>query len=274
MAPALRKSRAGPRPPQVDVRRAGLVASIVRALHHRLPGLVGAARRTVYRTPLLRNVMLPTYPYWVDPGVLTAMLGLIDATRNTGAAVVEIGVGRGDSSVFILEHLLTTADPRNLVLVDTFDGFTRESIAYETSERRKRGSEISDYSYLDSRVFEHGLVRLGYSNYRIVAGDCTEVRWAEVVGPVGAVLLDVDLYLPSRRTLDAIWPLVVPGGGIVVDDCIEPNWADGALQAYTEFTKLHGLPFTRVGGKGGLMIKPHTPEPPLDPGRSAPEVRL
>ena len=184
------------------------------------------------------------------------MLGLIDATRRTGAAVVEIGVGRGDSSVFILQHLSTTGDPRDLVLVDTFGGFTPESIAHEIGERRKMSSEISDYSYLDDRVFEHGLKRLGYSNYRIVKADCAKVNWADVTGPVGAVLLDVDLYLPTRQVLDALWPLVVPGGGFVVEDCIEPNWADGALQAYTEFTELHELPFAGVGGTGGLAIKP------------------
>ncbi|WP_428274368.1 TylF/MycF/NovP-related O-methyltransferase [Candidatus Palauibacter sp.] len=191
----------------------------------------------------------------MDPGVLAAMLGLIDATRRTGAAVVEIGVGRGDSSVFILEHLSTTRDPRDLVLVDTFGGFTPESIAHETGERRKTTSEISDYSYLDDRVYEHGLKRLGYSNYRIVKGDCAKVNWADVTGPVGAVLLDVDLYLPTRQVLDAIWPLVVPGGGLVLDDCIEPSWADGALQAYTEFTDRHALPFVRVGRSGGLIVK-------------------
>ena len=242
-----------------DVRRAGSLASFVRAIHRRLPHLVGGARRIVYRTPLLRNVMLPTYPYWVDPGVLAAMVGLIEATRGTGGAVVEIGVGRGDSSVFILEHLSTTGDPRDLVLVDTFGGFTPESIAHETGERNKARSEISDYSYLDRRVFEHGLARLGYSNYRIVEGDCVKVDWADVTGPVGAVLLDVDLYLPTRHALEAIWPLVVPGGGFVLDDCIEPNWADGALQAYTEFTDRQGLPFTRVGRSGGLIVKPGEP---------------
>ena len=106
-------------------------------------------------------------------------------------------------------------------------------------------------------MYEHGLKRLGYSNYRIVKGDCAKVNWADVTGPVGAVLLDVDLYLPTRQVLDAIWPLVVPGGGLALDDCIEPNWADGALQAYTEFTDRHELPFIRVGGTGALVIKPN-----------------
>lgn len=82
-----------------------------------------------------------------------------------------------------------------------------------------------------------------------------------VVGPVAAMLLDVDLYLPTRVTLDDAWPLVLPGGGIVVDDCAEPHWADGSLEAYRAFIEEHELPFTRVGGKGaGLRKHPRVAE--------------
>ena len=212
-------------------------------------------KHIVYRLPVLRNAMFPAYRYWVDPGELSAMVGLIDATRGTGGAIVEIGVARGETSVFLLEHLRSTGDPRSLVLVDTFSGFTPESIDYEVANRRKRASEISDYSYGSARVFDHSLARLGYTSYRIIEGDCSKVDWNEI-GPIGAVFLDVDLYMPTAATLEALWPLIVPGGGVVVDDCVEPAWFDGAFQACREFIDRHGLPFVRVGGKGALLMKP------------------
>ena len=212
------------------------------------------ARYAAYRTPVLRNLMLPEYRYWVDPGTLSAMVELIAATRGSDAAVVEIGVGRGFTSVFLLEHLRTTGDPRSLVFVDTFSGFTEESIDYELGKRDKSRSDLTDYSYGSAKVFEFGLTRLGYRRYRIIAADCTKMDWGPI-GPIGALLLDIDLYQPTRKTLELVWPLVVPGGGIIVDDCIEPHWADGALQAYTEFIEARGLPFRRVGGRGGLLVK-------------------
>ncbi len=233
----------------------GASISLARVLNRRARGLMTLIKRIVYRVPGLRNVMLPEYRYWVDPGELSAMVGLIDATRGTGGAIVEIGVARGDTSVFLLEHLRTTGDERGLVLVDTFEGFTRESIDYEVANRRKRATELSDYSYGSARVFNHGLARLGYTNYRIIEGDCSKVDWEEI-GPIGAVFLDVDLYLPTAVTLEALWPRIVPGGGIVLDDCVEPAWCDGALQAYREFIERHGLPFVRVGGKGAMLRKP------------------
>lgn len=208
-------------------------------------------KRIVYRVPVLRNPMLPDYRYWVDPGELAAMVELIDATRGRGA-VVEIGVGRGDTSVFFLEHLRTTADPRRIVFVDTFSGFTKEDIDYEVARRDKRAQEISDYSYGSARIFNRSLARLGYTNYRVIESDCTKVDWEEI-GPVGAVFLDVDLYLPTAETLEAIWPLIVPGGGVVIDDCVEPAWCDGALQACREFSQRHGLRVHRAGGKGAVL---------------------
>lgn len=81
------------------------------------------------------------------------------------------------------------------------------------------------------------------------------MNWDEI-GPIGAVFLDVDLYLPTAVTLEALWPRLVPGGGIVLDDCVEPAWCDGALQACREFIDRHDLPFVRVGGKGALLRKP------------------
>lgn len=230
-------------------------ASLVRAMTRRARRLMTLIKHIVYRLPVLRNSMFPAYRYWVDPGELSAMVGLIDATRGAGGAIVEIGVARGETSVFILEHLRTTGDARTLVLVDTFSGFTPESVDYEVANRRKRASEISDYSYGNARVFNYSLARLGYSNYRIIEGDCSKVDWKEI-GPIGAVFLDVDLYLPTSATLEALWPLIVPGGGVVLDDCVEPAWFDGAFQACREFIDRHGLPFVRVGGKGALIRKP------------------
>ena len=232
----------------------GPSVSLVRRLNSRARGVMTMAKRIAYRTPFLRTAMFPEYRYWVDPGELAAMIELIDATKGGDGALVEIGVARGDTSVFLLEHLRTTGDPRTLVLIDTFAGFTQESVAHEVASRKKRSTELSDYSYGNARIFNHSLARLGYTNYRIVESDCSKVDWTGI-GPVGAVFLDVDLYLPTLHTLEAIWPLVVPGGGVVVDDCVEPAWCDGALQAYCEFIDRHDLPFLRVGGKGALLKK-------------------
>jgi predicted O-methyltransferase YrrM len=74
---------------------------------------------------------------------------------------------------------------------------------------------------------------------------------------ISFALIDVDLYLPVRSALQALFPVMAPGGVIVVDDCLADNMYDGALQAYREFTAAHGLPERITHGKLGVIDVPH-----------------
>jgi hypothetical protein len=198
--------------------------------------------------------MAPSYPYKLNPAQLGAMLELIDGTRVAGAAIAEIGVAKGDTSVFLLEHLRTVEDERPLLLFDTFGGFTPESVAVEVSDRGKAPGEYGVFRYSDAKRFERNLRKAGYDRFRIVEGDASSFDWS-TIAPIGAVLLDIDLYQPTISTLEAIWPHLVPEGGIVVDDCLPDTPWDGSLQAYEEFIAAHGLPFERVGQKGAVLRK-------------------
>jgi hypothetical protein len=213
-----------------------------------------AAKWLVYRTPVADRLAAPSYRYKVDPAELCAMVGLVDGTRDTGASIAEVGLARGDTSVFLLEHLRTTQDVRPLLLLDTFEGFTPGSVEVEVSLRGKGEDEFGVFRYLDERRFERNLRRAGYENYRIVKGDASAFDWS-TVAPIGAVLLDIDLYQPTSATLEAIWPHLVSGGGVVVDDCLPDTPWDGSLQAYEEFIAAHDLPFERVGRKGAVVRK-------------------
>lgn len=221
------------------------------------PRLMAAVKRVAYRLPIIRIPLRPTYPYWVTPGTLATIVGLISRTETRGGSVVEVGVGRGLTSVFLLEHLKATGDPRSLILIDTFTGFTETDIDYELRNRNRKRSDLSDFSYGDPGVLRGDLNRLGYSNHRIIVGDCARVDWAEI-GPIAAMLLDVDLYAPTKAALEGAWPHLLPGGGIVVDDCIANHWANGSLEACNHFIRARGLPCTPVDGKARLVEKPRS----------------
>ena len=214
-----------------------------------------ALKWVIYRAPGVSRLMAPSYPYKLNPGQLRAMLELIDSTRETGGSVAEIGVAQGDTSVFLLEHLRTTGDPRRLLLFDTFGGFTPESVEVEVSGRGKEADAYEAFRYGDEQRFARNLRNAGYERFETVAGDASSFDWSSVA-PIGAVILDIDLYQPTIVTLNAIWPHLVPGGGIVVDDCLPGTPWDGSLQAYEEFIAAQGLPFERVGEKGAVVRKP------------------
>jgi len=216
--------------------------------------LAESVKYTIYRTPLLERLMVPSYPYKVDPGELAAMVDLIESSRAAGGAIAEVGVAQGDTSVFLLQHLQTVADERTLMLFDTFSGFTQESIDVEVEERGKSVEFFDKFRYGDENRFRRNLSKSGYSRFQTVKGDAAQYDW-ESLGPVGAILLDIDLYKPTIQILEKVYPLLVDGGGIVVDDCLPNRAWDGSLQAYEEFIAAHGLPFVRVGAKGGVIRK-------------------
>jgi len=202
--------------------------------------------------------MAPTYKYKINPGQIAALINLINDTRDSGGAIVEIGVAQGDTSVFILEHMRTTGDSRQVFLFDTFEGFTSESIEYEINLRGKSAAFLDRFKYGDEGIFRKNLNSAGYSNFATRKGDAAKFAWS-TLGSIGAVLLDIDLYKPTIDVLNGIWPHIVMGGGIVVDDCSSGTPWDGSLQAYEEFLAIHKLPFRMVGNKGGLLIKERSP---------------
>ena len=217
------------------------------------------ARQLAYRLPApLASPLLPKYRCSIETMELVCLLAWIDWHRDIGGggahAICEIGVGGGYTSTFLLEHLRSTGNPAAMVLSDTFSGFTRRSVAYEVELRGKRKAEIDWFKHGSAQHFEKHLRRLGYDNFRVIAGDCEQVDWA-AVGPIAVALLDVDLYLPTRGALEQIWAQLTPGGVILVDDCQPDQRWDGALQAYREFIEEHGLPYIPVGAKGGLLRK-------------------
>lgn len=213
------------------------------------------AKFVIYRTPLVGRLMAPSYPYKLEPAQLAAMIGFIDATRASGAAVCEIGVAQGGTSAFLLEHLRFVGDLRALLLFDTFSGFTDESVAFEVEKRGKDHAPLRAFRYGDERRLTRNLKRAGYSNFFTFPGDASKFDWT-ILGPLGAVLLDIDLYQPTLEILEKIWPNLAPGGGIVLDDCVEGTPYDGGFQALKDFSAARNLDIELLGYKGAVVRAP------------------
>lgn len=213
-----------------------------------------ALKFIAYKTPLVRRVALPRYRYKIAPAQLAFLCDSIDRSRNAQGCIMEIGVARGETSAFILEHMRTTGDNRPIYFLDTFSGFTDESIQHELKARGKTGAMLDSFRYGDAEIFEHDLNALGYSGFTIVAGDAAKLDYRQF-GPISVVLLDIDLYQPTIEILRKIWPFMTTPGFICVDDCAPNTSWDGALQAYREFASQIGAPINIVGGKGGILIK-------------------
>jgi hypothetical protein len=77
----------------------------------------------------------------------------LDHTTHLDGSIAEIGVARGQTTVFLNEHLQHSGDSRAYLCIDTFKGFTAGDIAYEGTRRGKRGIRYNEFGYNDAGIF-------------------------------------------------------------------------------------------------------------------------
>jgi hypothetical protein len=212
------------------------------------------AKKVAYRIPVLAKWLGPRYRYKITPSQLAFLCDAITETKESGGAILEIGVAKGDTSAFLLEHMASTGDTRTIYFLDTFSGFSEDSIEHEVKQRGKDQSDYGAFRYGDEKIFANNLSRLGYTNFKTVRGDASALDYSQF-GPIAVVLLDIDLYKPTKAILEKLWDKMTTPGFICVDDCKPDKKWDGSLAAYNEFMAARQLPTRIVGGKGGVIIK-------------------
>jgi hypothetical protein len=222
-------------------------------------------KRWAYRSELLGELSAPRYRYCLEVSELCAIAEAISATGGHEGRVVEMGVARGMTTVFLNTHLDAIGDGRKYLAVDTFTGFTAEDIDFEVTHRGKNPRAYGGFAYNDEKVFRRNMARLGFDRVEVLKLDVNFLK-KEDLGSVSVAILDVDLYRPTMRALEVTYEVLEVGGYIFVDDVSEGTVYDGAGQAYLEFTERMGLRQTRIGGKCGMIRKEVLPSETATPG--------
>ncbi len=156
--------------------------------------------------------------------------------------IAELGVYKGESAKII--HLM---DPsRKFHLYDTFEGFREEDLKDETGEAATYTTRnFADTSLEAARRNIGGNTNVifhpGYFPQSAVSGQRSAVIESEPADRrpptancrLALVNLDVDLYQPTRAGLEYFYPLLSPGGVIIVHD-YNYKWP-GIKKAVDEF---------------------------------------
>jgi O-methyltransferase len=203
-----------------------------------------------------RRIVEQVLPYTIT-GV-SRLQGLIDAVRYCVArelpgAFAECGVWRGGS---VLAMVLTLQElgrsDRDLYLYDTFEGMTEPTERDVSSidrpaleiwqEARARGErpfpEYFDPELFNERAVSELLLGTGYPAERLhfVRGPVEQTLPAQAPDRLALVRLDTDWYDSTRHEMEQLYPRLVPGGVLIVDDY--GHW-DGARQAVDEYFDGH-----------------------------------
>ena len=159
---------------------------------------------------------------------------------------VELGVYRGGTARLIHHY----APDRHLHLFDTFSGFD-ERDTFQDKQVVSHDVDVSQFS--DTGLeFVKSQIKTKNTNVHFYQGFFPETFPEELKSKNFAfVHLDADLYSPIASGLQIFYPLLSPGGFIVIHDY---NAWVGARHAVDQFCEQHGLVGIPMPDKSGSFV--------------------
>ena len=145
--------------------------------------------------------------------------------------------------------LVQTGHPKRYVCIDTFEGFLMDQFAIDQAHG-VNDSLKNSFSDNSIKLVTRLLRRYGCDKIELTKGDIVALDKDDLPRRIAVCLLDVDLEIPVYAGLKKIYPRLVEGGVIMVDDCLENSAWVGARIGYQRFVKEQDLPEKYFMGMG------------------------
>jgi hypothetical protein len=228
------------------------VSVIIRSKVNQALGVVGYKLTKAGYPPDIDTEFRPVYQR-VHPYSLTtpeALFALWKACRYVEQATipgcfVEVGVWRGGSSMVAA---LTLKD-RPLYLYDTYEGLPRpgmEDVCLHGSTsamdrwERNRKEGHNEWCYAPLQDVQQNMRATGYPEHLLhfPKGKVEDTQRKPFEQAVAILRVDVDWYEPTVATMQNLYPALVPGGVLILDDY--GSWR-GARKAVDDYFSTNGV---------------------------------
>ncbi|MFK7928899.1 MAG: class I SAM-dependent methyltransferase [Myxococcota bacterium] len=214
---------------------------------------LSARLRALLKHRVLAPLLYRHPPVGLQPDRLYHWLDVLHRTKDIDGSVVEIGANLGGTAAVAAHFDRRIGAHRRYLIIDTFSGFVPEQFE---SDLAKGNRESNRHAFADNSpalarwVLDHNHAE----HVEVVQGDIVTLDPARLAGPLSAALIDVDLADPVLDALRKVWPLLSPGGIVLVDDCPEQcDWQ--ARAGYAAFVAEQGLP-ERYAFDMGIVERP------------------
>ena len=221
-------------------------------------------------SPFQRDLIARVRPYTMTSDERIAVLesAVRHVVQHHPGDFVECGVAKGGSMMAVAYTLLELGvRDRELYLYDTFEGmpepddFDRGRFGEPAHRRwRKRRDAAGNSTWINHSIDEvrHNLARTGYPERRVhfIKGKVEEtLPTAAPAGAIALLRLDTDWYASTRAEFDYLYPRLIRGGILIVDDYF--RW-QGARKATDEYLQAHEVPMflVRVDDSSVIAVKP------------------
>lgn len=199
------------------------------------------------------------------------IVSLVNATRhiikhNIEGSIVECGVWKGGSMMAVLRTLSNiNVDDRELYLYDTFEGMSEpteadKSIRGESAldafqEKDSSWNNIIYYSSLEE--VRQNIYSIPYPKEKIhfIKGKVEDtITESTVPDKIALLRLDTDWYASTKHELEFLYPKLVKGGILIIDDY--GHW-EGCKKAVDEYFNKHNITIflARIDYTGRIGVK-------------------
>lgn len=210
----------------------------------------------------------------VKPFTMTSperVFGLVEAvkyiTKNKiQGDVVECGVWKGGSMLAIADSLKALNEQsRHLYLYDTFEGMsapTEKDVSHDNLQAQEMLAADADkeknlvwaYSTLDEVKNTMALSHYPTQNIHYIKGKVEDTIPQNVPDKIALLRLDTDWYESTKHELVHLFPRLVKGGVLIIDDYGYWKGARKAVDEYIEENNLQIL-LSRMDETGRIAIK-------------------
>lgn len=199
------------------------------------------------------------------------IFALIEATKyvvknNIEGNIVECGVWRGGSMMAVIKALQNLHHhEKSLYLYDTYDGMSAPTDADESKDghgaatllqKNKKTKEDTLWAYATLEDVQKNVYSLHYPQEKIafIKGKVEDTIPQQMPGKISLLRLDTDWYESTKHELNHLFPLLSPGGVIIIDDY--GHWK-GAKKAVDEYIKENNIQIllNRIDYTGRIGIK-------------------
>jgi O-methyltransferase len=166
------------------------------------------------------------------------VLSCARATAKVRGEIAEVGVYRGGSARLMCE----VRGDRSLYLFDTFEGLPSTD---QLDSRFAPGQYAASFEKVQNYLARFPNVHIYKGLFPATSGPIADKNFS-------FVHLDVDLYQPTRDSLEFFYPRVNPGGMFLIHDYL---WAEGVRKAVEEFFATRPEPILELAGAYCGIIK-------------------
>jgi hypothetical protein len=186
------------------------------------------------------------------------------ASAKVGGALVECGVWKGGSAMLMAQILVDLCEEKEIYLYDTFEGMSEPTdsdvdLSGNTAAELLREGTRSDpiWAYAGIDEVKANLAKTGYptARIRLIKGKVEDTMPGTMPDAISLLRLDTDWYDSTYHELVHLFPRVVPGGVLIIDDY--GHW-QGARLATDRYLRDSGvnLLLNRIDYSGRIAIKP------------------